>query len=343
MNGKQDAARNPRQLSKRLRTLTIAVSWLTIVASVWIFLPLFGVQVSRLTLAVVAILTAVVLFLFLRIRPQASLQFFRYIRTGAIRLYFMLRGSPKRNFWGDFARSFGVIGVTLSALKFYRTNGLPVHYSLLFFSSVLCLLYHAVIHPVVKARPWQTDYKIRKLNLAVALSDAAVCAKDDKATHHRIESMELNALSAIKSYLEFTIPDSERSNLNVNLIVQDPNDKTKLVCIQRAVKGKEVPKWYGEDELKAARRALETGKVHYNGTYHREGKDYRMIWVVPIPSPSSKDNLNLGLLAVDSRKRRHLDMRDDRESLQKNLSPYLAVLGLSLVLRGRHKIWDELQ
>jgi hypothetical protein len=264
------------------------------------------------------------------------------VRTTGIRLYFTLRGSSKRNFWADSARGFGLIGLAFSAAKLHRAHLLPTHYTVLFYFSALCLFYHAIIHPVVKASPWETDYKTRKLNLAVALSEAGVCVKDDKATHHRILSMELNALSAIKSYLEFTTSDRERSNLNVNLIVQDPNDNTKLVCIQRAVKGKAVPAWYGQDELKAARKALKTGQVHYNGTYRRDGKDYKMIWVLPIPSPDNKDNSNLGLLAVDSLKRRHLDMRDGRKTLQKNLSPYLAVLALSLTLRAKYKIWDEL-
>jgi len=331
-------------LDFRIKVLTIGVSYLAIVTFFWAIPTVFGLKISGWILFIIAILGAIALWAFLRLKPNSPLRVYRYITRTALRGYFLLRGSSKRNFGADALRLIGTIGLILSASQFYRRNGdLTTPYRVVFLGSVICVLYHAVIHPLIRPRPWEIDYDERKLLLASALNNAAACV-EGTATHNRIVNIELNALSAIKSYLEFTVFDTQRSNFGVNLIVKDPGQTERLICIQRAVRssGRDVPTYYAADTMKAARKALETGEVYYNGRYSREEKDYQMVWLIPLPSPDRSENTNLDLVAIDSRRRRHLDLRDDRKALLRNLSPYLAALGLSLSLRRAYNIWDEL-
>lgn len=261
-------------------------------------------------------------------------------------------GSPKRDFFADTSRLLGFAGLGWGIAEacgkhpfdfILRQIGIPtpVNYKIILAVSYVFIFLHAFIYPLFR-RPtkWDVEYRNRKLNETAALASATACVQD-AVTDSRLRNIERNALNAIKSYIEFTVLDREGNNFCVNLLVKYPQADERLVCIRRTDPARVVPFFYGETKMLRARRSMESGETFYDGNYSREDKPYKMVWHIPIPSPDRTNDTCIGLVCVDSRKARHLNLVDERRSLLLNLSPYLSLLAFALALRAEYNIWDE--
>jgi hypothetical protein len=184
-------------------------------------------------------------------------------------------------------------------------------------------------------------YNWRKARLTTAINYAAVFLKDP-SQRAAIRNMEANALLAIKSYLEFSVLDTEGHNFSVNLIVRNPHNPRQLVCINRA-SGGEFPKYYPEGFPEVVMRAMDERQTVYNGRFVSQRtppKPFKTIWQIPICFPPGENTECIGLLAIDSLKPRHLDVKDNREALLFNLSTYIAILRYALLLREEQGYWE---
>lgn len=188
---------------------------------------------------------------------------------------------------------------------------------------------------------WDVEYRKRKLNLTAALQSATGCVQVE-LTNARIRNIERNALTAIKSYLEFTVLDRSARNFSVNLLVKHPHMQGNLVCIRRTDPSRGVPTVYDESRMRKVLRTLESGETYYDGDYLRGEKPYRMVWHIPLPSQHFSEGKCVGLVCVDSTKAKHLNLVDERRSLLINLSPYLSLLEFAVAMRFEHRIWDKL-
>src|SRR5207237_2821793 len=82
-----------------------------------------------------------------------------------------------------------------------------------------------LVHPVYRffrsAGMWDSEYKRRNQIFATAIGYASAALETTDLPNY-ITRMEMNALLLVKSYLEYSVSDRDRSNFNANLIVKDP-------------------------------------------------------------------------------------------------------------------------
>jgi hypothetical protein len=317
-------------------------TWASVVALLITIPPLLAIKISIGFFILIASLIAMILVVFFTAGSHTKL--FRRITMLMRRTWEDLSGSTKRAFATDVIRFFSLIALGVVAWHVSRIRPFNLFFETLFYFSVVGLYSSAMLYPLAKKQRsrWDLEYRLRKLTLTAALDSAIACV-DDALTSARIRNIEETALYLIKSYLEFTVSDSSANNFTVNLLVKHPNVGENLVCIQRSRRERETPRVYGEEEMRRPKKSLENGEVYYDGNYSNPAKEYRMIWHVPIPSPHSKTAKFIGLLCVDSRKPKHLDLNDDRKALLINLSPYISLLAYALSLRHRFNKWDPIK
>jgi hypothetical protein len=257
------------------------------------------------------------------------------------RIYLTLEGSSKVDFFVDLGRLLGVLGLIIIPYKMHGARLLNYNFGVLFSLSSAVLIASLALPYLRRQTKWDVEYNRRKALLTTAMNYAAVFLEDPRQ-RAAIRTMEANALLAIKSYLEYSVLDSAGNNFSVNLIVTNPDNPEQLVCINRATAG-EIPKYYPVGALSVAKKAMKELKPVYNGQFKSQldpPKPFRMIWQVPIGFPPGDNTLCIGLLAIDSRKPRHLDVKDGRRALLFNLAPYMAVLRYALLLRAKHGYWE---
>lgn len=244
-------------------------------------------------------------------------------------------------FWGiGESFSFRPVNFILSLAGNYS---LEVDYRFLIATSGFVLFLHTFVYSFLRQpSKWDIEFRKRKLNMTTSLLNATACVQES-VTLNRLKNIEWNALSAIKSFVEFTVSDHDGNNFCANLLVRHPNADDELVCISRTDPSRGVNIPYQKADMRRVRRTMETGDVYYDGNYYREGKPYNMVWHIPIPSSRPRKENCIGLVCVDSRRARHLNLFDERRSLLLNLAPYLSVLGLSLAMRFEYNIWDRLE
>lgn len=284
---------------------------------------------------------------------------FRYnLRTFAqltSRLWITWAGAAKPDFLVDGIRflAFLVLGWgIIEVLNFHPFNLLLaqegiklryIDYRFLLVPSALVIYLHTFVYTFIrKPKKWDIEYRNRNLNMTAALHNTTACVQDGMSTN-RLRNIERNALTAIKSYVEFTVSDRDGNNFCANLLVKHPQVNGRLACIRRTDAARGGATLYSDADMKRVRRTMETGEIYYDGDYFREGKSYRMVWHIPIPSTYFQDPKCIGVVCIDSRKRRHLNLLDERQSLILNLSPYLSLLELSLAARFEYNIWDAIE
>jgi hypothetical protein len=209
-----------------------------------------------------------------------------------------------------------------------------------FRAGVVMIFAHPVYRFFRSAGMWDREYKQRKLMLATAMNYASAALEIDDYPNF-INRIEINALLAVKSYLEYSVSDRDKGNFSANLIVKDPvHPDQQLLCIQRSNLAKPVPKSYPLEQMQNAMKAFQTGTPFYIGKFkskYQPSKDYRMVWLLPIKNREETEVI--GILAIDSLKPGHLDLEDGRQSLIFNLVPYISLLRYSLTLRRLHNVW----
>jgi hypothetical protein len=258
------------------------------------------------------------------------------------RSYFTLPGVSKTAFLVDVFRILALIFIAGSVFKQHGARLLLSSSGKIFLLALAVLYLHTFIYPFVKGRShWNDEYRKRKSLAALAVSYASLSIERSNVTLSIVRNIEINALKAIKSYIEYTVLDIEKS-FNVNFIVVDPTLPNKLVCIQRVNPVRPVPTPYDLETMPEAAQAINTLNPVYEGNYNNPQKDYKMIWHVPVTLSYFNEMRCFGLLSIDSKKRRHLDFFGQREHLLDNLSPYIALLRYSLALRRHHNIWGDL-
>jgi hypothetical protein len=316
-------------------------TWASIVALAATVPTLAGIQVSIRVFVALSSVIAIVLIVFFLSGSKTKL--YRRIILLFRRAFQDVSGSSKRAFMADGMRLLAFFGLGTTGVLVYRWNLMPIHYRVFFLVSLGSLYTHSLIYPFFSKRTkWDSEYRLRKLTQTAAIDSAIACIQDS-LTNNRIRNIEVNALHLVKSYLEFTVSDSVGKNFTVNLLVLHPHASGRLVCIQRSSGERPFPRVYEDSDMHRARLSLDTGEVYYDGNYSREDKEYKMVWHVPISSPHSKQGRFIGLLCVDSRKRRHLDLNDDRKALLLNLSPYISLLGYALALRYKFNKWEPIK
>jgi hypothetical protein len=260
------------------------------------------------------------------------------------RLYLTLSGASKVDYTVDILRFISLVGVAVIIVRTHGTRLLQMQMGLLFLFFLLFIYFHAFVYPLIRTQSkWDVEYKKRKLMLFTAIDYAAACVAEHPSKT-RIYNIEINALRAIKSFLEYSVFDLAGTSFNVNLLVMHPTEQGSLVCITRANPGKRIPTIYEEGTMLKARETLQTGIQYYEGNYSNPSKDYRTVWHIPIQHPlRKKDNEYVGLLCIDSQTPRHLNFSDERASLFLALTPYIALLEYALSLRMKHNIWDDLE
>lgn len=317
---------------KKYLVLTLLGASVAISAFAVAVLPTFGypLSVSNVIISFAVPLVLVLGFWFL---GRTTLLFHR--------IYLTLEGSSKIDFFVDLGRLLGVLGLIVIPFKMHGVRLFSYNFGILFSLSSAVLVASLALPYLRRQTRWDVEYNRRKALLTTAMNYAAVFLEDPRQ-RTAIRNMEANALLAIKSYLEYSVLDSEGINFSVNLIVTNPENREQLVCINRATAG-EIPKYYPVGALAVAMKAIKELKPVYNGQFKSKldpPKPFKMIWQVPIGFPPGEHTTCIGLLAIDSRKPRHLDVKDGRRALLFNLAPYLAVLRYALLLRAKHGYWE---
>jgi hypothetical protein len=261
------------------------------------------------------------------------------------RTYMLLSEAPL-DLAVDISRllSFTVLSVILVAHLIFESPSLHVGQAA-GITAIVCVgvtVFSSFVYPMLRSQSkWDFEYRYRKALSAHALNYAArtLTARDETEIIENAHTIELDALRAIKSYLEYSVTDKRGKSFHVNLIVVSPDDPSLFACVART--SGEVPKVYRKEHMLIASRALEERKPIYIGDFHSSrGRPYRMIWHIPI---ASQDESTIrGLVAVDSLVPNHLDLYDERESLLFNIIPYLALIRFSLSLRSRNRIWHSI-
>jgi hypothetical protein len=316
----------------KILLLTLLGAWLAISGFIVAVLPAFGyaLNVRNVLLSLAWPLGLIIGFWFL---GRRTLLFHR--------MYLTLEGSSKIDFLVDLGRLLGVLGLIFIPYQKHGSQLFQYDFGVLFAFSSVVLISSLALPYLRRQTRWDVEYNRRKLLMATALNYAAVFLENDKQ-RTAIRNMEANVLLAIKSYLEFSVLDTQGTNFSVNLLVANPEKPDQLVCINRATAG-EIPKYYPAGSLVVAMKAMKELKPVYNGQFESKldpPKPFKTIWQVPIGFPPGANTTAIGLLAIDSRKRRHLDVKDGRQALLSNLAPYLAVLRYALLLRARHGYWE---
>jgi pyrimidine deaminase RibD-like protein len=274
-------------------------------------------------------------------------RFFRYVALLLHRWWFTLIGSSAQDFVADVVQLLALVGLLWGILDTLAIHpklwiSPPVNSRALLVSSASVLYLRLLVYPFVR-RPtkWDIENRKRKLYMTAALQSATGCVLDSM-TNTRLQNIERNALSAIKSFIEFAVMDRYGHNFCVNLLVKHPQAGGKLVCIRRTDPARGVPTIYEESRMRKAMLTMETGETYYDGNYSRDNKAYRMVWHIAIPSAHFDDAKCIGLVCIDSLRPKHLDLLDQRRSLVLNLSPYLSLLEYVLAIRFEYQIWDAL-
>ncbi|MGZ5436382.1 MAG: hypothetical protein ACXWID_11460 [Pyrinomonadaceae bacterium] len=303
--------------------------------ALFLFIATFGVTLPQWVawprgISSVVFLAAVVAYFYSERRP---------IRRLIWRLNATFAGASKWDVAFDLIRIAGfllIFGLTYTEHGFNFTGSLG---GKLFFIAVAMILIHPIYRFFRSAGLWDKEYKLRKSMLATAINYASAALEETDYSNF-INRIEINALLAVKSYLEYSVTDRDKDNFNANLIVKDPVKPDTLVCIQRSNLGEPVPKTYPVGEMQNAMKAFETGRPLYIPKFkskHRPRTEYKMVWLVPIKDRD--ETTVIGLLAMDSAKPGHLDLEDGRQSLNFNLIPYISLLRYTLTLRRLHAVW----
>lgn len=277
----------------------------------------------------------------------------RRLWHGAQRLRFTISGASKKEVVIDFLRLVGIAGLVTIPLFSHGKSLFSYPGGIVFALCMACVIFHILYGNFGQPSLWDTTYKRRKSMVTLATNYASFCFdriadKDEiknainkeelEEVRNAINNIELNALMCIKSYLEYSVMDRDGNNFDANLVVRDPRDMSKLVCIQRVNPGKQIPKFYPVDTVPTLMKAFNANIPNYVGDFKSLVKDYKMVWHIPITFPPESDEC-VGVLAIDSLKRRHLNLADGRESLKFNLSPYISLLRYSLLMRKKYDIW----
>lgn len=306
------------------------------IAAFLLFILTFGITLPptwgwiRIVLGSVLVL-AVVGYLYSERRPTRRLLW---------RLNATFVGASKWDVTFDVTRIAGFILVL--SLTFTQHGVALVHTTggKVFLLGVAMIFVHPIYRFFRSAGMWDREYKLRKSMLATAINYASSALEDDDYPNF-INRMEINALLAVKSYLEYSVSDRDKGNFSANLIVKDPvQSDVLLLCVQRSNLGKPVPKSYPVAEMQNVMRAFQTGRPVYISRFrskHSQGKDYRMVWLLPIKN--REETGVIGILAIDSVKPANLDLEDGRQSLNFNLIPYISLLRYTLTLRRLHNVW----
>lgn len=326
------------------RVIGIIGSWASVASALIGCLAAAGRQLTIDIILLSILSPAIVIVLFLFVGKNTKL--LRRLDIANHRLFLTLAGASKTAFLVDTARILALFGLGYIALAQHGMRLFSFHFGIVFFICLAILIVHTVIYPFLRRQTrWDKSYRYRKSAEALAINYAAIALKDGGFSWTTIRNIEMNALLAIKSYIEYKVWDRDGNNFSVNLLVRHPHDGSRLVCIQRTSPGLPVPTFYHNQEMPETLKALETGEPIYVSRFEKAGKAYKMIWKVPI-LPLHTEGVSgassIGILSVNSLRPKHLDFVDDREALYLNLSAHIALLRLALVARWEYGIWDEL-
>jgi hypothetical protein len=146
-----------------------------------------------------------------------------------------------------------------------------------------------------------------------------------------LRDIERAMLEAIKSEVEAIVADVEGVYLNASLIVPDPEDESRIKCINRANTARKIPKSYKKDGM-LAWECMRTGEMQHDPSFSKPGSEYRSILCMPLYIDGDEIR-GLGAVSIDHE---HSHAFTGQEQAVKiSLNPYLRMLELVLVLRDR--------
>jgi hypothetical protein len=198
------------------------------------------------------------------------------------------------------------------------------------------ILYTAVIMAARALKAWnhaspahmqllRRNYGERKLKLYALLQDMQRRTELDLPG---IERFQKEALDLIANYVRDHRADYKRTQIYVNLLVEDGND---LVVVRRDEPHRARSARYPKQGMLAwkvlqAGDALTTGNVYADFPETPAGKPYRSILALPIVVETERTTV--GVVSIDSSRPYHFE--SDFLNLVKGLMPYVALLAWTL-------------
>lgn len=176
----------------------------------------------------------------------------------------------------------------------------------------------------------------RPLRLSHAISKFTLSANGrEPVPLTTLGEIERCVLEAIKSEVEAHTGDTTGTYLNASLLIEDPDDRGNLKCINRAVTHREFPKTYKKEGM-LVWDCMQEGIAKHEPSFRGPGGTlYKSILCLPLMYDKGGVKSVLGVVSID-----HADKYEFiglEEKLKIVLSPYLRLLELALVHRLTRK------
>jgi hypothetical protein len=135
-------------------------------------------------------------------------------------------------------------------------------------------------------------------------------------------------LTTINAHVERWIVESAGMYINVSLLVEDPEDSSRLAVIARAHPDRPNVS-YPKGALFAWRECWKPKRVHYVAEFSDATKPYKCILLVPLKIQAANGNTSVvGIISIDSSKAHHFDGLENE--IEGKLLPELSLLKLAI-------------
>ncbi len=174
---------------------------------------------------------------------------------------------------------------------------------------------------------WVKEEVKRAKGLAVAVSILSRCVDPARLTELEKHTYVQGILVAMRSEVEKLIVDTEGIYINVNLLVVDPADESRLLVLNRANLDRALNVSYKKASM-AAWIAMSQKHIECIGDYTDPEKPYKSILAIPILEEKGRTIRALGATSIDSARKHEFD--DLEKEIEAKLLPYLALIRLML-------------
>jgi len=190
--------------------------------------------------------------------------------------------------------------------------------------------------PKVRKRKWIEEDVRRARSISVAVSRIASGIAADQLREVELHQVSHGLLVAIRSEIETLVLDTEGIYVDVNLLVPDPSSDARLLVLNRANPDRHLNVSYKKEGM-LVWETMQTGRYAYDPDFKSDDeKPYRSILAFPLIFENKDRTIKaLGGISIDSSKAHHFDGLEKR--LETKLLPYLTLLKLVLVCRGRYE------
>jgi hypothetical protein len=135
-------------------------------------------------------------------------------------------------------------------------------------------------------------------------------------------------LTTINSHVERWIVESAGMYINVSLLIEDPEDPSRLAVIARAHPNRQNVS-YPKTSLFAWGKCWKPKTVYYAAEFSDNSKPYKCILLVPLKIQAANGNKSVvGVISIDSSKTHHFDGLEFE--IESKLLPELSLLKLAI-------------